>query len=72
MKFAVDRCLAGKKYETAAIGESLERVMRYWTVRGVFQLCRGVHPELRKIGVQRIDFTDVGLVFEGDISDVRT
>ena len=61
MKFAVDRSLDGVKYETADIGESMERVMRYWTVRDKFN---GVHPDLREIGVTRIGVTKDGLVFE--------
>ena len=64
MKYAVDRSLAGKKYETADVGESLARVMKYWTVRGKLE---GVHPDLQKIGVQRIKVTRDGIVFVGDI-----
>ena len=65
MKFAVDRSLDGKKYETAEVGESLARVLRYWTVMGKFE---SVHPELEKIGVQRIEITATGVKFVGDIS----
>ena len=65
MKYAVDRSLDGKKYETADIGESLARVMKYWTVRGKFT---GVDPALQKIGVQRIEITANGLKFVGDIA----
>ena len=65
MKYAVDRSLDGKKYETADIGESLARVMKYWTVRGKFS---GVDPALQKIGVQRIEVNRTGLKFVGDIS----
>ena len=61
MKFALDRSLDGTKYETMDIGTSLERVMRYWTVRDKFN---GVHPDLREIGVTRIAVTKDGLVFE--------
>ena len=64
MKYAVDRSLAGKKYETADVGESLARVMKYWSVRGKFD---GVHPDLQNIGVQRIEITRDSLVFVGDI-----
>ena len=64
MKYAVDRSLAGKKYETADVGESLARVMKYWTVRGKLE---GVHPDLRNIGVQMIKVTRDGIVFVGDI-----
>ena len=64
MKYAVDRSLAGKKYETADVGESLARVMKYWTVRGKLE---GVHPDLQNIGVQKIEVTRDGLVFMGDI-----
>ena len=64
MKFAVDRSLDGVKYETADIGESMERVMRYWTVRDKFGR---VHPALRRIGVERIEVDKEGLKFFGDI-----
>ena len=64
MKYAVDRSLDGKKYETADIGESLARVMKYWTVRGKL---KGVHPDLQKIGVRKIEVTRDGIVFMGDI-----
>ena len=63
MKYAVDRSLDGKKYETADIGESMARVMKYWTVRGKFE---SVHPELEKIGVKRIEITATGLKFVGE------
>ena len=69
MKYAVDRSLAGKKYETADVGESLARVMKYWSVRGKFD---GVHPDLQNIGVQRIEITRDGLVFVGDIKGPRS
>ena len=65
MKYAVDRSLDGKKYEAADIGESLARVMKYWTVRGKFT---GVDPALQNIGVQRIEITTTGLKFVGDIA----
>ena len=65
MKFAVDRSLDGKKYETAEVGEALARVLRYWTVRGKFD---SVHPELEKIGVQNIEVTATGLKFVGDMT----
>ena len=63
MKYAVDRNLAGKKYETADVGESLARVIKYWTVRDKLE---GVHPDLQNIGVQRIKVTREGIVFMGD------
>ena len=62
MKYAMDRCLSGTKYEKADIGSSLERVLRFWTLRGKFD---GVHPELEKIGVKRIEVARDGLVFVG-------
>ena len=52
LKFAVDRSLDETKYEEAPIGPSLERALRYHTVRG--KLC-GVHPDLDKIGVTKIE-----------------
>ena len=55
-----------KRFETADIGESLLRVMKYWTVRDKFS---GVHQDLKDIGVTNIEVTKEGLVFEGDISD---
>ena len=63
MKFAVDRSLDAKKYE-ASIGQSLQRVMKYWTLTGKFT---GVHPELAEIGVKEVKVTDQGLEFHGDI-----
>ena len=63
MKFAVDRCLDGKKYEDAPIGSSLERVLRYWTVRGRFYR---IHPALERIGVTNVNITNEGLEFCGD------
>ena len=62
MKYAMDRCLSDSKYEKADIGSSLERVLRYWTLRGKFD---GVHPELEEIGVKRIEVARDGLVFVG-------
>ena len=63
MKFAMDRCLDDRKYEKADIGSSLERVLRYWTLRGKFG---GVHPDLAKIGVKRIQVDKEGLTFVGE------
>ena len=60
MKYAMDRCLAEWKYEEEDIGSSLERVLRYWTLRGKFD---GVHPDLAKIGVKRIQVEKDGLTF---------
>ena len=62
MKYAMDRCLEGEKYEEEDIGSSLERVLRYWTLRGKFD---GVHPELAYIGVKRIKVDKDGLIFDG-------
>ena len=64
MKFAVDRSLDAKKYEEASIGQSLQRVMKYWTLNGKFT---GVHPELAKIGVTEVRVTDLGLEFHGNV-----
>ena len=65
MKFAVDRSLDGRRYETEAIGPSLQRVLRYWTVRNKFEEAR-IHPDLREIGVTSIRVEEKGLVFEKD------
>ena len=62
MRYAMDRCLEGYKYEKADIGSSLERVLRYWTLRGKFD---GVHPDLANIGVRRIKVDKDGLIFDG-------
>ena len=64
MKFAIDRSLDAKKYEEAPIGQSLQRVMKYWTLTGKFT---GVHPELAEIGVTEVKVTDQGLEFHGDV-----
>ena len=63
MKFAVDRFLDAKKYEEAPIGQSLKRVLKYWTMAGKFT---GVHPELAKIGVTEVKVTEEGLEFIRD------
>ena len=62
MKYAMDRCLEGKKYEKADIGSSLKRVLRYWTLRGKFD---GVHPDLGKAGIKSIKPGKSGLIFDG-------
>ena len=64
MKFAVDRSLDAKKYEEAPIGQSLKRVLKYWTMAGKFS---GVHPELAEIGVKEVRVTDQGLEFIGNV-----
>ena len=51
LKFATDRGLEDVVYETAALGPSLERVLRYYTLRGKLD---GVHDDLAKIGVKAI------------------
>ena len=63
MKYAMDRCLSSEKYEKADIGSSLQRVLRYWTLRGKFD---GVHPELAKMGVKKIKADKEGLIFDSD------
>ena len=63
MKFAVDRSLEGRRYETDPIGPSLQRVLRYWTVRNKFEEAR-IHPDLKEIGVTSIKVEEEGLVFE--------
>ena len=60
MKYAVNRVLDDKKYETADIGSSLKRVLKYWTVRDKFTQ---VHPKLAERGVRRIDVEENGLSF---------
>ena len=52
LKFAVDRTLPYRKYETMDLGTLLKRAMRYNTVRGKFV---GVHPEFKEIGVKKIE-----------------
>ena len=63
MKYAMDRCLSHPKYEKADIGSSLERVLRYWILRGKFD---GVNPDLAKIGVKKIQVEKDGLSFVGE------
>ena len=52
------------KAKYAHYGQSLQRVMKYWTLTGKFT---GVHPELAKIGVTEVKVTDQGLEFHGDV-----
>ena len=60
MKYAIERGLGGRKYEEASVGFSLRRVLRYWTLRGKFY---GVHPDLEKFGVKKIQVDMEGLTF---------
>ena len=64
LKFSIDRSLEDVRYETAPVGESLKRAMRYYTTRGKFH---GVHPDLAKIGVKEIkidyDQEKIGFIF---------
>ena len=62
MKYAMDRCLEGWKYEKADIGSSLERVLRYRTLREKFA---GVHPDLAEIRIKKIQVDKHGLTFVG-------
>ena len=69
--------LDGKKYETADIGASLERVLRFYTVNGKLTgtvsdgVCVGigVHPDLKAIGIQKIEIdfknAQVAFMYEG-------
>ena len=45
------------------MGSSLERVLRYWTVRDRFN---GVEETLANIGVQRVEVKPEGLLFVMD------
>ena len=67
MKFAVDRALDDKRYETAQVGASLRRVLRYYTVRTKFT---GVHPSLADIGVKDIEVRVDGFLFKKTKNDV--
>ena len=60
IKFAVFNALANARYETEDIGTSLERVLRYWTVRDKFN---GVEETLAKTGVKKVEVTPEGLLF---------
>ena len=69
MKFAVDRALDDKRYETTDIGVSLERVLRHWTIRSKFN---GIHPTLVENGIEAIGITNDGFMFyhfhvDGDV-----
>ena len=76
--FTTSTIVDGKKYETADIGSSLEKVLRYYTIQGkLTQVCenssviisKGIHPDLVAIGVKKIevDFKkgEVAFIFEG-------
>ena len=61
MKYAVDRSLAGSKYETEDVGTSLNRVLQYFTLRDKFT---GIHPDLaRELGIKEVKVTMEGLKF---------
>ena len=61
MKYAVDRSLAGSKYETEDVGTSLNRVLQYFTLRDKFT---GIHPDLdRELEIKEVKVTMEGLQF---------
>ena len=70
LKFSIDRSLEDQSFETAPVGLSLERAMRYYTTRGKFH---GVHPDLKRIGVKelRINCNEekIGFIFAMDSVD---
>ena len=68
MKYAVDRSLNDRKYETQDIGPSLQRVLRYWTMRDTFN---NIDQALAKIGIERISVTDKGLQFHRNTDMIR-
>ena len=63
MKFAVHNALANARYENEDVGTSLDRVLRYWTVRDKFN---GVEETLANIGVKRVEVKEDGLLFVMD------
>ena len=60
MKYGVDRSLAGARYKDEDVGVSLQRVLRYWSLRDKFS---GIHPSLKKMGIARVEVTSEGLHF---------
>ena len=60
MKFAVERALWDDKKGDKPLVTSLQRVLRYWTLKERFS---EVHPELRNVGVKRVEVTEKGLLF---------
>ena len=62
MKYSVDRVLSDSRYEMQYEGPCLQKVLRYWILRGKFN---GVHPDLAQIGVKRIEVGEDGLIFFG-------
>ena len=60
MKYAVDRSLAGTKYEEEDVGTSLERVLKYWTLKDKFT---GMDKALENMGIKRVEVTKQGLQF---------
>ena len=63
-KCTVHNALANARYETEDVGTSLDRVLRYWTVRDKFN---GVEETLANIGVKRVEVKEDGLLFIMDI-----
>ena len=64
LKFAVDRGLPDKRYETMPVGDSIRRVLRFYTIRDKLH---GVNKHLADIGVKEIkvdfDTEEVEFVF---------
>ena len=60
LKYAVHNCLRNVRYETEDVGTNLQRLLNYATLRGGFD---GIDENLKKIGVQRIEVKEDGLLF---------
>ena len=72
-KFVLEVCsgqvIYGKKYETQNIRPSLQRVIKYWTMKVKF---KNDDQALANIGVEKIVVTDGGLHFIRYTYDMHT
>ena len=68
-KFAVNQVLGNKEPTSNKIGEALREVINFANIRGKFD---SIHPDLKNIGVTKIEIGDNGLKFEGKSSFTST
>ena len=64
-KFAVYMTLPFREPTSDKIGEALREVINFANIRGKFD---SIHPDLKNIGVTKIEIGDNGLKFEGNSS----
>ena len=62
-KIAVKEVLRNSEPSSEDLGAALRSVLQYREIRGQFS---SIHPDLRAVGVTRVEVTDLGLSFVRD------